>query len=294
MEPKVIAMISCGITVVFTLATLFFLLLGWIHKNRISEYNSHSAIIFYICIGALGFLTFLKPIQTIISIASGSIKTRANSMMTNMNNRFGSARSNINTASTAIKNRDTNFRFNVADKFKNFRRNKPIVGGSGNLTKILQDSIPSFSNLVGIVSIRDLIVPNNILTIILTMAFAVFLALVGLPYFNNNSSSQQLNKGLSKIATVLFICVIIYIILSFLTSLSKGFTHFSEFHTILEIFANIFKVSTIIIIAALSCVIAYGIVQPEVNIDMIITRLPYNIKIWIQKIIAQEQTTFSV
>lgn len=295
LNPKIVAMISCGITVVFTLATLFFLLLGWIHKNRISEYNSHSAIIFYISIGALGFLTFLKPIRTIFSIVFGSIKTRATSTMTNMSNRFGSATSNINTASTTIKNRATNFGSNVADKFKNFRRRKPMVGGSGDLTEILQASIPPFSNLVGIVSIRDLIVPNNILTIILTIVFVIFLALVGIPYFNNNNSSgQQLNKGLSKIATVLFTCVIIYIILSIFGWISKGFTHLSEGNTLLKVFSSIFKVSTIIFIAALSSIVAYGIVQPEVNIDIIITRLPYNIKIWIQKIIAQEQTTFSV
>ena len=34
MEPKIVAYISCGITLVFTLATLIFLLFGWIHKKK--------------------------------------------------------------------------------------------------------------------------------------------------------------------------------------------------------------------------------------------------------------------
>lgn len=302
MEPKIVAYISCGITLVFTLVTLFLLLFGWIHKNRISEYNSHAAIFFYISVGALGFLTFLKPIRKTFSIFT-SKKDRAGSNMvggtfaskaSNLRNaslnvaasaaastrNFSQKASNLRNASSNAFDKTTRyFGKRALDVIRPFRGKATKSGDFTPLQQMLQEGIPPFSNLVGVVTIRDLIVPNNILTIILTIAFGLFLLLVAIPHlFGNTNNSNNIEKGESKnlsyIATALLAGLIIYMIISLFGGASKWFTHLSEGHTFLTVIATFFKVFIILLIAVCSCGPAIGIIQPEVNLNMLKSRMP--------------------
>jgi len=317
MEPKIVAYISCGITLVFTLVTLFLLLFGWIHKNRISEYNSHAAIFFYISVGALGFLTFLKPIRKTFSILfpknAKNLQTRTNNNMANMKTRFtnnlfkfnnasAKFKSNIKTraasvasaASAATVNGATSAVTNAnrlgstawarATNLKRGAKSRLQVGGDSSpvdltpLQEMLQEGIPPFSNLVGVVSIRDLIVPNNILTVILAITFGLFLLLVAIthlfPTWNPINIERGESNKLSYIATTLLAGLIIYMTISIFGGASKGFAHLSEGHTFLTVIATIFKVIIILFIAMCSCGPAIAIIQPEVNLNMIISKMP--------------------
>lgn len=242
MVPKVIPYISCSITLVFTLATLFYLGLGWIHKDKISEYNSHTSIIFYIFVGVLGFLTFYKPIQILYDWVQ--------------------------------KSKNYTIRGSMSGGFLG---SQPL-GDLRPLQEMLQEGIPPFSNLVGVVTIRDLIVPNYILSIIGFVIAFLFLLLIAITHFFgiNNSINivKKEYKKLSYIATVLLAGLTIYMIISIAGVASKGFTHLSEGHTFLTVIATFFKVFIILLIAVCSCGPAIGIIQREVNLNMLKNNMP--------------------
>ena len=219
--------------------------MGGYIKKKISEYNSHAAIFFYISVGVLGILTFWKPIQILYDWVQ---KSKDSAMQRSMIGGFFGSQS---------------------------------LGDLTPLQEMLQEGIPPFSNLVGVVSIRDLIVPNNILSIISLVIVFLFLLLIAITHFFGINTSintvKKEYKKLSYIATVLLAGLTIYMIISIVGGVSKGFTHLSEGHTFLTVIATFFKVFIILLIAVCSCGPAIGIIQPEVNLNMLRSKMPREI-----------------